>query len=493
MRNSSDPSAHRARERQIMQHVERLLDDERLRIDTTRGRRPLNTFMFSFTQSNRGVELKRIMSEMGLPDRELEALMPQGRMLDVVAKRKGWFGKKAVGRLRVMCVSPVRELLKGENPSPLNGQDIKKILAEAATPTDVPATIVLMSTCGFTLEAHELAERRADRTLILVEPNDAGGWTVSGPVETKALTDLFDPEAEHEKRQRVRGFIEAAQFELTGSGIATDKVAAKTQLPLQLIERELKSYAQEHAGLSAKRLDGRVVLFREGTAPVKASGESAMPFLERMKALFARKGENEKKIAFLAERRTALGQQRDRSYEELTAMEVKEQALHDQFKSGASALAKRRITSQMLQLRKDIERRQQLQAVLNQQINVVSTHLHNLELVQQGQSAKLPDAEEMASDAARAEDMLAELEAETELAGTVGAMAHAGMTAEEQALYEELEKETGEAGPGMRMTLERVEEQEEAAEERASTTPERNQSAPIPPTPEPKRNEPEAG
>jgi hypothetical protein len=45
-----------------------------------------------------------------------------------------------------------------------------------------------------------LAERRADRTVVLAEPNKAGGWAVHGPVETKALVDLFDPEAEESKR-----------------------------------------------------------------------------------------------------------------------------------------------------------------------------------------------------------------------------------------------------------------------------------------------------
>jgi hypothetical protein len=73
------------------------------------------------------------------------------------------------------------------------------------------------------------------------------------------------------------------------------------------------------------------------------------------------------------------------------------------------------VTGQLLQLRKDIERRSSLLTVLNQQINIVSTHLHNLELVQQGQSAKLPDSEEMAADAAKAEEMLAGLEADAEL------------------------------------------------------------------------------
>ena len=100
-----------------------------------------------------------------------------------------------------------------------------------------------------------------------------------------------------------------------------------------------------------------------------------------------RKGETEKKIAFLSERRAALGQQADRAYEEIASLEQKDSALKEQFKSASAELTKRRITSQMLQLRKDMERRQQLVAVLNQQINVVGTHLHNLSLVQQGSTA----------------------------------------------------------------------------------------------------------
>ena len=40
MRNSPDPSLHRERERQMIEHVERLLDDDRLRLDTIRGRVP---------------------------------------------------------------------------------------------------------------------------------------------------------------------------------------------------------------------------------------------------------------------------------------------------------------------------------------------------------------------------------------------------------------------------------------------------------------------
>ena len=172
-----------------------------------------------------------------------------------------------------------------------------------------------------------------------------------------------------------------------------------------------------------------------------------MPLLERVKALFARKGENEKKIAFLSERRTALCQQRDRAYEDMAALEQQEGALKRQFQEATGAITKRRVTTQLVQLRKDVERRQQLLSVLNQQVDVVSTHLHNLELVQQGQTAKLPDTDEITADAVKAEEMLAELQADAELTGSLGRTATAGMTDEEKALYDELEREAGGVKP----------------------------------------------
>jgi hypothetical protein len=441
---SSDPSVHQQREVDFIRHVERMLEDNRLRIDTTRGRRPVTGFFKSIGKTDHAVDLQRLMSEMNKPDRELKNQMPVGQTIDVtLSQRKFLVFRSVVGRLKIVCASPNRSLIAGEEAQPLRPAEVQKILGEIPPVMGgVPSTVVLMSTAGFSMEAHELAERRADRTVVLVEPNKAGGWAVYGPVETKSLVDLFDPEAEDSKRARVREEIDSARTELAGSGIASDKIAAKTQLPLQLVESELRSYAKASAGLAAKRLDGRVVLFRQGSpSSVEPASGGNMPLIDKVKTLFARKGENEKKIAFLSERRTALSQQRDRSYEEMGTLEKQEADLRKQFKDSTGELTKRRVTSQLLQLRKDIERRQQLLGVLNQQINVVSTHLHNLELVQQGQTAKLPDGEEMAADAAKAEEMLAELEANTELAASVGGVATASMSQEEQALYEELERE----------------------------------------------------
>ena len=449
MKISTDPQFHRQLEQQFMDHVERLLKDERLRVDTSSGRRPVPMLRPSIQREDREVELKRLMTELDQPDRELQNRMPVGREMTVALSRSRFFiFKKLVGRLKIICVSPQRELLEGSESRPLTQHDLQKVLSErlGEEPTGVPSTVAILSTSGFTLEAHELAERRADRTLILLEPNDAGGWSVTGPVETKALVDLFDPEVDAEKRTRIRAELENRRADLLGSGLGADRIAAATKLPLPVVEDELRSFAEEHA-MVTKRLDGCLVLFREGTmvGPPAGAGGPEMPFMERLKSLFARKGDNEKKIAMLSERRAAFSQQRDRAFEDMAVLEQKESELRQQFKDTSSALTRRRITSQLLQLRKDLERRQQLLGMLNQQINVVSTHLHNLELVQQGQSAALPNSDELAADATAAEEVMAELQASSEAAGQMAVGAGSGLTDEEQALYEELEREA--SGP----------------------------------------------
>src|SRR5436190_20061279 len=87
--SSTDPAEHQRREREFIAHVQRLLGDERLRIDTTRGRRPVTTLIVRPSESDRAVDLKRLMSEMHRPDRELESRMPVGQSIDVELKQKG--------------------------------------------------------------------------------------------------------------------------------------------------------------------------------------------------------------------------------------------------------------------------------------------------------------------------------------------------------------------------------------------------------------------
>ena len=171
--------------------------------------------------------------------------------------------------------------------------------------------------------------------------------------------------------------------------------------------------------------------------------------LECLRALFGGAGQTDRKIAYLAERRAALSRQRDLAYEELGTLEDREREMRQAFKDDESVLARRRITSQLVQLQKDVERRRQTLGVLNQQINVVGTHLHNLEIARQGSTANLPSSEEIAQDAAKAEEVLAELQASSELADelTTG-MSTLGLTSEEAALFDELSAEAAGAKGG---------------------------------------------
>src|SRR5947207_13194693 len=131
MRNSSDPSTHRQREQRLIEHVERLLNDDRLRIDTINGRRAVATLRRDVRKEDREVELKRMMGDMGIPDRELQARMPLGQQLTVTLSRTTFLiFKKVVGELKVVCLSPRRELLEGKSPQPLSAQEVKQAISE---------------------------------------------------------------------------------------------------------------------------------------------------------------------------------------------------------------------------------------------------------------------------------------------------------------------------------------------------------------------------
>lgn len=168
-----------------------------------------------------------------------------------------------------------------------------------------------------------------------------------------------------------------------------------------------------------------------------------MSWRDRIISRITGKDDPQKKIADLSQRRTALSQQRDKVYESIEAMEARDTELRQQFKDASAVSIKRRITTQLVQLGKDMERERQSLNVLNQQINVVHTHLHNIELVQQGKVAKLPTSQEIAEQADEAEQMLARLQADSELADEASGMVQSsgGLSEQEQALYDELEQE----------------------------------------------------
>src|SRR6476469_11164076 len=78
---SSEPSVHRLREQRLLEHVQRLLSEDRLRLETGAGARAVTTLIRDVSHSDRAMELKRRMADLGVYDRDLQGRMPVGEMV----------------------------------------------------------------------------------------------------------------------------------------------------------------------------------------------------------------------------------------------------------------------------------------------------------------------------------------------------------------------------------------------------------------------------
>jgi hypothetical protein len=56
---------------------------------------------------------------------------------------------------------------------------------------------------------------------------------------------------------------------------------------------------------------------------------------------------------------------------------------------------------------------------LSKQINVISTHIHNLEMAQTGTMAQMPSSDELTEAAVNAEEMLEQLNANSDLVNSL--------------------------------------------------------------------------
>jgi hypothetical protein len=117
-------------------------------------------------------------------------------------------------------------------------------------------------------------------------------------------------------------------------------------------------------------------------------------------------------------------------------------------------------------LRKDIARQNTAANMLNQQVNIISTDIHNLTLIQQGQVAHLPATEELTQNAVRAEEMLETLRADADLVSSLETgIADVATTNEELAILKEFEQPSPEAAEPPRAVKQDVKRATEETEE----------------------------
>ncbi len=369
------------------------------------------------------------------PDRELLKTLPANRRLRLTGfERRLLFWKRRTGVAIASVLSPLSHYAKSSTePAPPVGlgelvDHVRQLVGDAKT----PQIIGVCSPSGFTDDAREGRIEMANVTVVLVEPYGVGGWRVSqaGEGADPRVLKIFDPENAEQKVARVQKYIEESSADLLTGGLSVSAVARKSGLPEDVVRQGFEAVADAEPELRLAKTHGETLLFRG--AMTTTEERRSMNMIDRIRQMLSGEGDEVAKINLLAERRAALSQRRDRIYEDIGKFEEKEAALFEQGKKATSSVPKRRIAAQLNQVRKDVARQNTVAAMLNQQINVLSTDIHNLTLIQQGTMAKLPDTAELTENAVKAEEMLESLKADVDMVATLETEMESSLTSDEE-------------------------------------------------------------
>jgi hypothetical protein len=393
------------------------------------------------SHQDEGDRVQALLASKQRYDRELLKTLPLNRRVEVrgFEKRFGLW-KRGTGVAIASVISPLGHFAAPSgNPPPIGLAELMEHVRRLVRDTKVPHIIGVCSTTGFTEEARMARIEMPHVTVVLVEPEPRGGWRVHGSDRDidPRLVKIFDPEGPKQKVERVRRVLQERSADLLTGGLSASSVAEKANLPEDTVRRAFEALAESDPEMRVMREDGELVLFRG--APV-VSREKKMNMMDRIRQLFSGEGDENAKINLLAERRAALARRRDRIYDDIAKLEEREADLLEQGKAAKSQVPRRRLAAQLAQLRKDIARQNTTAAMLNQQINIISTDIHNLTLVRQGKAAQLPSSEELTENAVRAEEMLETLKGDADLVQSLEVGIEASMTnAEEEAILREFE------------------------------------------------------
>ncbi len=366
--------------------------------------------------------LKGLMATHRRYDREALKSLPGNRRVAVHGFERAFlFWKRRTGVAIASVLTPLEHYASGADGEapPIELGELMDHVRRLAGSKKVMHVIGVCSPSGFTEEARTARLDMPNATVVLAEPDGHGGWKMiaTGEGVDPELLKLFDPEGSKAKIDRVREYVEERSADLLTGSLTASSVAGKVNLPEHLVRRCFETLDTSDPELRVAKKGGEMLLFRG--APVLRRERSSMNVIERIKQLFSTEGDEAEKINLLAERRATLAQRRDRIYEDIGKLEKKEAELLAQGKAATSSVPKRRLAAQLAQMRKDISRQNTTAAMLNKQMDIISTDIHNLTLIRQGEAAQLPDTEQLTEHAVKAEEMLETLKADSDLVSSL--------------------------------------------------------------------------
>lgn len=409
----------------------------------TTGSRIIAGSWFKREDHDQGEQVRATMVDRRIYDRDRYAGLPHGRGVTIRGFERRWiFGKRLKSVTVANVLAPPGPLLDGdESPPPVTRLQLIEHVRGLVNDARTPHLVGVCSPSGFEDEVWNSPPEIPNVKLVLIAPREDAGWRVEPGDHNldRRFTKLFDPEDVGHKLHRVRREIEARSTDLLSGSLSAGAIAKDLGLPAVLVNTAMENAARADPELRVTRQSGEAVLYR-GAAVIPAEEDSSMSLAEWIKSLFSKDGEESKKINVLSERRASLSSRLDRMYQDIAGLEKKEQTLRDEGKAASSKVTKRSKAAQISRLRKDIGRCNTSAAMLSKQINIISTHIHNLELAQTGSVASLPTSEDLTEAAVNAEEILEQLNASDDLVSSLEvSMAESAMSDDEAEILRELE------------------------------------------------------
>ncbi len=407
--------------REMLEKESAFLSGVAPKIEAAKGRELLGA-TWQTVERDGGDRLRAVMARNRVYDRERLKELPQNRMVAHHGYRRTWWmGRKATGVAVASVLCPMDALVSrpDDPPPPIDLPELMEHVRRVATERSIPYVMGVCAPSGFTAEAKKWVADVPEVTLVCIEPRDDGGWDVScaDTSDEEFVLNLFDPEGEDDRVERAEALILGRSADLLTGGLGASSLAEKLGMAQAIVMSAMRRLADADNELKVAEKDGDLLLYRG--APVSQTEKKTMNMVDRIRQLFSKDGEEAEKINLLSERRAGLSQRRDRLYGEIGTLEERESELLRKGKESQSTVTKRRLAAQLAQLRKDISRQNTTANMLNKQIDIISTDIHNLTLIEQGNMADLPTTDDLTENAVAAEEMLETLQADAELVSSL--------------------------------------------------------------------------
>lgn len=417
-------------------------------------RHPLPADRVQFESLPDGVDAVRdTLTRLRRFDRGLLEQLAGTRAVQVRFRRRvfGPFAQTAA-TLRAQVLVPIEALVQGGTAGPVGRDQVLDALAryELLPQRARPSTAVFASATGFTPEAKALAHAGGRPLVVLLGGRDDGGWDVELPAAIRQgpWAALFEFESHDERLRRLLYHLDQEARQLESRGIALPELAERLGLPTEQVDGLVRQACRQDSRLLTIVHDGTIHVCR---SPLAEASEpmSLRSWMQNVMRKLLRRGPTvAEQVRALTAQRVRLEQERHELDQRLTTLETEERETVERGAAARTDVERKQLAGRLVRTRRDLRRLRAQANVFTQQIDILGTHIHHLTLAEQGKRVELPKAQELTRQAAEAEQMMAELAANADLATGIEVGATTPLMQEEEAaILEEFKQAAQEAAP----------------------------------------------